>query len=160
MDTEILFHKITQLEMDNGNLIESNGRIQSKLDTYNDYLLPRATPEAKEIIDNHQFSRITIVPSEHLKSLECKNKELKSELEGLKSADSELIDEPIRIAEKLIYATKKCPISQIQKAFGYKGDMVEIGIYDKSDLRQIAKHLLVYCEFHEINLELEKEYEK
>lgn len=69
MDTKILFHKIAVLESEKGNLVESNGRLQSRLDTYNDYLLPRATEEAKEFIDNHQFSKVTIVPSERLKSL-------------------------------------------------------------------------------------------
>ncbi len=43
------------------NLEEANERLQSKLDTYNEYLLPRATKEAKEMIDRNHFTGVRIV---------------------------------------------------------------------------------------------------
>ena len=107
MDTEILFHKIAELESEKGNLEESNGRLQSKLDTYNDYLLPRATPEAKEIIDNHQFSKISIVPCERLKSLKCENRELKLECENLRKKLEKSDFEIQRLREKCGEVPKK-----------------------------------------------------
>lgn len=42
-------------------LEEENGRLQSKLDTYNNYLLPRCTKEAKEMIDHNHFTGVRIV---------------------------------------------------------------------------------------------------
>lgn len=146
MNTEILAGRITKLESENTDIRRSNEWLRFKLEQYIVGLLPRATKKAHEFIDKHEFEKVTILPSEYLKSLECQNKEMKTELEVLKTEDSKLIDEPIRIAEKLIYATNKYPVSQIQKALGCKEDMVDIDVYSKSDLRQIANHLLVYCD--------------
>lgn len=42
-------------------LEENNGRLQSKLDTYNNYLLRKATKEAKEMIDHNHFTGVRIV---------------------------------------------------------------------------------------------------
>ena len=45
-------------------LEENNGRLQSKLDTYNNYLLRKATKEAKEMIDHNHFTGVRIVTQE------------------------------------------------------------------------------------------------
>lgn len=43
------------------NLEEGNGRLQAKLDTYNEYLLPRCTEEARRMIDKNRFAEVRIV---------------------------------------------------------------------------------------------------
>lgn len=50
-------NEINQLE-------ESCGRMKAKVDTYNNYLLPRCTKEAKELIDQNHFTGIRIVTLE------------------------------------------------------------------------------------------------
>lgn len=49
----------------------------------------------------------------------------------------------------LIYATGTCETSSVARAFG-AGDTQTYDIYSKSDLRQIAEHLLVYCNNSEV----------
>lgn len=53
--------RINILQNKINNLEEENGRLQSKLDTYNNYLIPRCTKEAKEMIDHNHFTRVRIV---------------------------------------------------------------------------------------------------
>ena len=67
--------------------------------------------------------------------LECQIKEMQSHIDCLKAElaevqknKQELPLEPIKVAEMLIYATG-----------------ADCDIYSKSDLKQIAAHLLVYC---------------
>jgi hypothetical protein len=55
------------------NLEEDNGRLQAKLDTYNNYLLPRCTKEAKEMIDHNHFSGVRIVTWEQWNNRENKS---------------------------------------------------------------------------------------
>lgn len=43
------------------NLEEGNGRLQAEVDTYNKYLLPRCTKEARELIDGNHFIGVMIV---------------------------------------------------------------------------------------------------
>lgn len=42
------------------NLEEGNGRLQAEVDTYNKYLLPRCTKEARRMIDENRFSEVRI----------------------------------------------------------------------------------------------------
>lgn len=63
---------------------------------------------------------------------------LKSDLEKAQCNKFELPTEPIKVADMLIYSTEKRINIFTQKE--YDGDM-----YSVSDLRQIAEHLLVYC---------------
>lgn len=42
------------------NLEEESGRLQAKVDTYNEYLLPRCTKEARRMIDENRFSEVRI----------------------------------------------------------------------------------------------------
>lgn len=53
--------RINILQNKINNLEEENGRLQAKLDTYNNYLLPKATKEAKEMIDHNHFTGVRIV---------------------------------------------------------------------------------------------------
>lgn len=61
--------------------------------------------------------------------------------------------EPIKVADTLINATRTRKKSDMEKAlhkaFGNNSDMVTENVYSKSELRQIAKHLLVYCNYNE-----------
>ena len=56
--------RINILQNKMSNLEEENGRLQSKLDTYNNYLLRKATKEAKEMIDHNHFTGVRIVTQE------------------------------------------------------------------------------------------------
>lgn len=76
--------------------------------------------------------------------LECRAKEmqfcinrLKNELEESKINKQELPTEPIKVAEMLI-ATTGTYTNLLGKEQEYR-------VYNKSELRQIAEHLLVYC---------------
>lgn len=42
------------------NLEEGNGRLQAEVDTYNKYLLPRCTKEARRMIDENRFAEVRI----------------------------------------------------------------------------------------------------
>ena len=81
----------------------------------------------------------------------CKIKEmqnhincLKSDLEEAQDKKIELPHEPIKVAETLIDATGTYKTNSLSRAFG-AGDTGTYNLYSKSDLRQIAEHLLVYC---------------
>ena len=57
-----------------------------------------------------------------------------------------LPSEPIDVASMLIKATRTVRTNLIQKAFNPNmSDEYEIDKYSKSDLRQVAEHLLAYC---------------
>lgn len=66
-----------------------------------------------------------------------------------KEKTKELPLEPIEVATMLIKATVSCEANSIQKAFGYT-DEYEADRYSNDDLRQIAEHLLVYCNNAEV----------
>lgn len=61
--------------------------------------------------------------------------------------------EPIKVADMLISATytrqKGDMEKALHKAFGNNSDTVTENVYSKSELRQIAEHLLVYCNHNE-----------
>lgn len=59
--SEVKNDEIQKLKWSISNLEESNGRLRSKVDTYNNYLLPRCTPEAKELIDKNSFGNVKII---------------------------------------------------------------------------------------------------
>lgn len=90
-----------------------------------------------------------------LEKLRQENNELEIELAELreeKQIEHELAKElpidPIDVASYLINATRTYETSSIQKAIGM-GDTDTYNAYDISDLRQIAKHLMIYCEENE-----------
>lgn len=248
------------------NLEEGNGRLQAEVDTYNKYLLPRCTKEARRMIDENRFSEVRIATwdewnnrgkdamnisdvqkcqeeyeklmkesslqrtidgiakdileqknnamameftkaicgllekygvrinctetkhqnithnlieeeygiifdsvdfSKHDKEFTDKIEELKKENDELKTENAELHcemqamsmfpdefpAEPIKIADMLISATytrqKGSMEKALHKAFGNNSDTVIENVYSKSELRQIAEHLLVYCGYSE-----------
>lgn len=59
--SEIKNDEIHKLKWQISSLEEENGRMQAKIDTYNNYLLPRCTKEAKEMIDHNHFSGVRVV---------------------------------------------------------------------------------------------------
>lgn len=79
-------------------------------------------------------------------------KEILREKVAEKIADF-LPSEPIKVADMLISATyirQKGSMGKIlHKAFGNNSDTVTENVYSESELRQIAEHLLVYCNHNE-----------
>ena len=99
---------------------------------------------AEEIIDENKRLKVK------LDDCNCKIKEMQNHIDCLKSdlAEAqekiELPHEPIKVAETLIDATGTYKTNILSRAFG-AGDTGTYNLYSKSDLRQIAEHLLVYC---------------
>ena len=62
--SEVKNDEIHKLKWQISSLEEENGRLQAKIDTYNNYLLPRCTKEAKEMIDHNHFTGVRIVTQE------------------------------------------------------------------------------------------------
>ncbi len=98
---------------------------------------------------------------EYIQRLEKENEEqkkkiseLESELsvkENLNKTENGICEEielsgltPIEVAEKLINAESEYETNIIQRAFG-AGEKEKYNIFSVSELRQIAEHLLVYC---------------
>lgn len=59
--SEVKNDEIHKLKWQISSLEEENGRLQAKLDTYNEYLLPRCTEEARRMIDKNRFAEVRIV---------------------------------------------------------------------------------------------------
>lgn len=75
-----------------------------------------------------------------LREVQCHSDKLKQELKMKHLA------EPIDVASMLIKATISIKTNPIQKVFSPNmTDKYETEKYSKSDLRQIAEHLLAYC---------------
>ena len=71
---------------------------------------------------------------------------LKAELAEVQMNQQELPLEPIDVASMLIKETVLCKTNPFQKAFNEGGpDEYEADRYSEENLRQIAEHLLVYC---------------
>ena len=86
-----------------------------------------------------------------LKDKQCQIEEMQNYIDCLKADLAEAQDnkiqlpsEPIKVAEILIDATGTYKTNSLSRAFG-AGDTGIYNLYSKSDLRQIAEHLLVYC---------------
>lgn len=93
-----------------------------------DTLMENSSGEARELLSRHLY--------ENLRCVEL-NQENKEPL---------LPSEPIDVASMLMKAVVTVKKSPIQKLFDLNvPDEYEIEKYSKSDLRQIAEHLLVYC---------------
>lgn len=111
------------------------------------------------VVDGNELSYIGEVHfsgldfTEHDRMLEAKfrtiiNEQKKQigELEEKLSAkqETELSTMPIDVASMLINATVEYPTKSFQKAFG-AGETSFADKYSKSDLREIAEHLIVFC---------------
>ena len=176
--SEVKNDEIRKLKWQISSLEEENGRLQSKLDTYNNYLLPRCTKEAKEMIDHNHFSGVTVVSLEQIdnrikkesnepdirgyeetidglqsevekyrkafedakKERDCRVAEYRRKIEKLENRDiAELLPtDPIKVADMLINVMHE-PCASVL-SFGKPYSM-----YGISELKQIAEHLLVYC---------------
>ena len=86
-----------------------------------------------------------------LKDKQCQIEEMQNYIDCLKADLAEAQDnkiqlpsEPIKVAEILIDATGTYKTNSLSRAFG-AGDTGIYNLYSKSDLRQIAERLLVYC---------------
>lgn len=196
-------NEINQLE-------ESCGRMKAKVDTYVNFILPRATEEARKMIDSHQYPGIRIATCEEWenrgkdnqsevekyrkafedakKERDCQIAEYKSraekdktEIERAKTTINQIDDileklfgvrhdtadkpdefekilserakgnitdflptEPIKVADVLINAEGEYERNPPEKAF-CGTDKGTYRIFEVSELRQIAEHLLVYC---------------
>lgn len=86
---------------------------------------------------------------EKIEELNAENSELHCELQAVNAFQEGYPTEPIKVADMLINATCTREKGDIEKAFykafGNNSDMVEENVFDISELRQIAEHLLVYC---------------
>lgn len=83
-------------------------------------LRTRCKESARDNFDNHLYGLLNIVGEEDLHQ------------------KFEFPTEPIKVAEMLIYATQK-------RTNPFTGKEYDGDVYTVSDLRQIAEHLLVYC---------------
>lgn len=93
-----------------------------------DTLMGNSSGEARELLSRHLY--------ENLCCVELNQGEIKSVL----------LSEPIDVASMLINATETVKTNSIQRALNPNTpDGYEIEKYSKGDLRQIAEHLLVYC---------------
>lgn len=99
--------------------------------------------EGKKYVEYEKYQQIIDELSE--KEYELDN--LKAKVADLEDQNGklELPTEPIKVAEMLIYATRRRETNGFERAFSNAPDIVDYDIYSKSDLRQIAEHLLVCC---------------
>ena len=100
---------------------------------------------AEEIIEENKRLKMK------LDDRNCQIKEMQNHIDCLKSDLAEAQDnkiqlpsEPINVAAMLIDAQGTYKTNSLSRAFG-SGDTGTYNLYSKSDLRQIAEHLLVYC---------------
>lgn len=96
-----------------------------------------------------KLERECLVFSDKCKAKECQIKEMQSHIDCLKAElaeiqmnKQELPEEPIEVAAMIL---KKTVVGKN----GY-GQEKEYKAYDESELKQIAKHLLVYCNHAEV----------
>ena len=75
--------EIQRLKRDVSRLADENGELQIELDKYNNYILPRCTKEAKEMIDRSRFGEVMIVTYEEWGNKKKFGKRNKSFLETI-----------------------------------------------------------------------------
>lgn len=184
--SEVKTEEILKYKLDIHNLKESNGRLQASVDTYVKFILPRATREAKELIDNHHYAEVRIIAIDDEKKCNCGKEDeinrLKKELDSKETTINQIDDildelfgvthddvvkpeefesilrekaenyktisellptEPIKVADILISAENEYE-DRFSEIFGGVGKG-KYRIFDISELRQIAEHLLIYC---------------
>lgn len=94
----------------------------------------------KEIVEKYK---------KEIDKLKAENADLHCEIQSIGMICGEMPHEPIEAASALInstYTIKKSDIlKSLSKAFGNDSDTVTESMYSVSELRQIAEHLLVYC---------------
>ena len=80
----------------------------------------------------------------HIEEMQHNIDSLKSELAESQDNKIQLPHEPIKVASMLIDATETYETNSLANRFG-AGDTATYKLYSNADLRQIAEHLLVYC---------------
>lgn len=97
-----------------------------------------------------KLERECLAFSDKCKAKECQIKEMqsqidrqKAELAEIQMKKQELPEEPIMVADMLIYATYKRTNCMTGKEYDKK-------LYEPWELKQIAEHLLVYCNHAEV----------
>ena len=100
---------------------------------------------AEEIIEENKRLKMKLDDRNfQIKEMQNHIDRLKADLAESQNNKIELPHEPIKVAETLIDATGTYKTNSLSRAFG-AGDTGTYNLYSKSDLRQIAEHLLVYC---------------
>ena len=100
---------------------------------------------AEEIIDENKRLKMKLDDRNfQIKEMQNHIDCMKADLAEAQDKKIELPHEPIKVAETLIDATGTYKTNSLSRAFG-AGDTGTYNLYSKSDLRQIAEHLLVYC---------------
>lgn len=98
----------------------------------------------QELIENYTAEQLaTMVINLETTISDMKNKEENKKKE-LRTISDFLPAEPIKVADMLISAEGEYERNAIGKAF-YGNDKGTYNLFDISELRQIAEHLLVYC---------------
>ena len=100
---------------------------------------------AEEIIEENKRLKMKLDDRNcQIKEMQNYIDRLKADLAEAQDKKIELPHEPIKVAETLIDATGTYKTNSLSRAFG-AGDTGTYNLYSKSDLREIAEHLLVYC---------------
>lgn len=105
-----------------------------------------------------KLERECLALSDKCRAKECQIKEMQSHIDCLKAEltetqmnKQELPLEPLEVATMLVKATITRKATPLQKAFNANlPDEYEADRYSDEDLRQIAEHLLVYCNHAEV----------
>lgn len=138
------------------NMKNNIDELANKLKLAQEKIQDLATVNMQLQVERNEFKKKSEQQEEEIKQLETEL-EVKENLLKIKSVLCENEDavgflypaEPISVAEQLINATytrKKGDMEKaFLKAFGNNSDTVTENVYSVSELRQIAEHLLVYC---------------
>ena len=119
------------------------------------------TDKIKDLKHDLKMTREKIqdLAGENMK-LQCERNDYKSkflEVERMRMKQNEFSDflptEPIKVADMLInaiYTREKGDMEKaFHKAFGNNSDTVVENVFEISELRQVAEHLLIYCNHNE-----------
>lgn len=122
-DFRVFDEKIKALEAENKELQCVNSEMKHRIDCLESEkreLRLRCKESVRDNFDNHLYALLNIVGAEELHT------------------KFELPAEPIKVAEMLIYATER-------KYNCMTGNEYDKPVFEKWQLEQIARHLLVYC---------------
>jgi len=154
-------NEINQLE-------ESCGRMKARVDTYVNYILPRATEEARQMIDNHQYVGIRITTCEewankgkdnnsesekYRKDFDDTKKERDCQISEYQKKIDELTEENNKYLEQIM--------SSIQLSYGYSVNEVARAIFEHCNInaeRLSNKNRFDYREQMEKNAKEESEF--
>lgn len=167
------YDKIQMLKWEVSNLENMIGGLREIIGTYKNGILPRCTKQAKEAIDNDCFEKVMVVTCREwsdkpgkeenqpdIRKFEAKIDSLQSEVEKYRKAlevEKEKrecqISEYQKKIEDLTAENKSGYVSLRQDPIDIAGDLIKAFCWQGKEylplecmeLRQIAEHLLVYC---------------